>query len=152
MIRARVKRTRRPVHIEAAVARGIRWAADRGLEIETKLVSGTVSSAELRQDGHPYGRAPASPNARGRQIGPQRSSLPVLPINMDSRQLVESAFIHPEGDARWSLGFDSAHAIVLIPGGTKNMVARGFWAELVRQMKPVIRSKVRQAIREEFAG
>lgn len=85
-----------------------------------KLTSGSVSTKQLRRMGHPFSRR-------------RPQAFPRLPINRQSGQLQKSLRVFRRFDARgltYQLQFTSPHAVVLRPGGTAIMVARGFWAEL----------------------
>jgi len=111
-----------------------------------KLTSGGVSSQQLAQMGHPFGRNAPSARAKGRRIGKMRGSLPRLPINRQTGELQQSLQImlrSTTDGTRFFVQFTSPHAIVLIPGGTQKMAARGFWTAFHRKMKPALASELR---------
>ena len=120
----RAQNVKRSLTIEAASL--VRGQKEEAL----KLTSGTVSSKRLAQMGHPFGRVATGNRRKGRM----RGSLPRLPINRQSGALQQSlrVFHRAEGgDMVWRLQFMAPHAkFVLAVGGTRKMVARGFYAAL----------------------
>lgn len=109
-----------------------------------QYTSGRVSTRQLRQMGHPFGRQ-AGGGIRGvgngvttRALGKhaqhkgnrvRKGVLAPLPINVQSGEMRRSFFqTQPSGaDLRVDMGFASPHAqYVLAPRGTRRMVARGF--------------------------
>jgi hypothetical protein len=111
-----------------------------------RLTSGTVSSDTLRAMGHPYARR----RTQGRRRGGQRGSLPRLPINVQTGTLRKSLRVFKRTSHRgisWQLQFTSPHAIVLSPGGTSTMVARGFWAAMKQHYNQKAKRRMLQAYR-----
>jgi len=96
------------------------------------MTSGKVKTTTLRRLGHPFSRSRARKfkggvNARINSIG-----VPKLPINRQTGRLQRSLSMKqvPGGIQSYRLEFSAAHAkYVLAQGGTKKMVARGFWTE-----------------------
>jgi len=124
--------TGRAIHTSntAAFLKGLTERIEKGLDAAaletteiTKLLSGTVTTAELRRMNHPFGRLPS---AR------PRGYLPTLPINEQSGTLLASMRVNRVrlADGSWSreIGFTAPYAkYVLNPDGTKRMIPRGFW-------------------------
>lgn len=110
------------------------------------LTSGSVSTEALAQMGHPFGRSAARTGRPGRM----RGSLPRLPINLQTGELQRSLRLFRRFDSRgltYSLQFTSPHAVVLSPGGTSRMVARGFWAEMHKRHKGRAFRRLERALR-----
>jgi len=107
---------------------------DMAKEAET-LTSGTTSTAQLREMGHPFSRR------RARSRGGIRKALASagiakLPINRQTGRLQRSLRVMRDGEG-WRIQFVAPHAkFVLAPGGTRKMVARGFWPEMRKRFKP----------------
>lgn len=102
------------------------------------LTSGKVSTAQLRRMGHPFARARALVRTRGK--GGRRSPVPKLPINRQTGRLQESLTVQKRYDGPRGqvivLYFGAKHAkFVLALGGTRRMVARGFWRELLKRSR-----------------
>lgn len=99
-----------------------------------KLTSGTVSTAQLRALDHPFARR------HGQAL------IPKLPINLQTRRLQRSLRVMPRtvrGDPIWQVQFTAPYSqFVLRPGGTRKMVARGFWSA----MRRYYRDNVKRAI------
>jgi hypothetical protein len=111
-----------------------------------RLTSGTVSSETLAAMGHPYARRRTTTRRRGGQ----RGSLPRLPIHRQSGELQKSLRVFKRMNARgitWQLQFTSPHAVVLNPGGTSKMVARGFWAAMKQHYNQKAKRRMLQAYR-----
>ena len=111
-----------------------------------RLTSGDVSSAQLRREGHPFGRSFTGNRRRGRQRGTRAR----LPINKQSGELQKSlrVFRRISGEGvTFQLQFTSPHAVVLSPGGTSKMVARGFWTALRKHYHQRAKRKLIQAWR-----
>ena len=120
-------RRARAGNLNDAIRRTVDKAADIIEQEATVLTSGTISSATLAALGHPYSRA-------------RPGSLPRLPINKQSGDLQRSARFKPFGGAGYA-GFSFSYAAeyakyILSPTGTKRMVARPFFAELVKRARP----------------
>lgn len=98
-------------------------------------LSGTTSSAQLRRDGHPYGRTTPGDGV-SRMRGSQRRMAngkyrryPLAPINKQSGRLLAGLKIRPYTDTVAKLGFDvfsdaPHNKYILHPLGTKRMVGR----------------------------
>ncbi len=104
-----------------------------------ELTSGTVSTATLRALGHPFSRRLARSRG-GASKAISASGISRLPINQQTGRLKRSARIIPETTAHgqsFRFQFTAPHAkFVLAPGGTRRMVARGFWPEMRRRWRP----------------
>lgn len=117
-----------------------------------RLTSGTVSTNILTALHHPFGRkAPARKGLRGGQ----RGTMARLPINRQTGDLQSSLFDafsrNGQNEMMWDLGFSIPYAsFVLAPGGTRYMVARGFWNELAKTMKPIFKQNVSDAYQAFF--
>lgn len=138
--RQRARKVRRSLQIAAqSVAEEMKKEAAR-------LVSGTVSEKELRALGHPFARRRTTTRRRGGQ----RGNLPRLSVNVQSGELRKSLRVFrrlSEQGVTFQLQFTSPHAVVLSPGGTSRMVARGFWTALRKHYDSKQRRKLLQAFR-----
>lgn len=103
-----------------------------------RLLSGHHTSQELRRRDHPFARRHGT------------ARLPVLPINKQTGALQKSARIVKQANGT-VFYFAHAHAIVLNTGGTKRMLTREFWPELVRRSRPEL-TKALNRLRAEFPG
>lgn len=143
--RLRARRVQRSLQVtQAEVVAEIKQKA-------RQLVSGTVSSRELARLGHPFARRSRTAGGRGRA----RGSLARLPINVQSGQLRESLRVFRRaraGGTAFQLQFTSPHAIVLLPGGTRQMVARGFWTALNAFARPRLLARHKAAKRQAEAS
>ena len=101
-----------------------------------EFTSGSITSAKLRQMGHPYGRgsSAATRTATGLMRGAKsarakkiigRSQVPLLPINRQSGQLQDGIFVRRAKKRSWDVVSSSKHQYVLWPAGTGKMVGRG---------------------------
>jgi hypothetical protein len=114
-----------------------------------KLTSGTTSTRELTQAGHPFARARGANRfgGRGRGTVSLMRSYPLVPINEQSGRLRRSWRIFRRRDPeKGSVAFQLQNIApeskyVLAPGGTARMIDRGFWNELNRRVLPKIRRK-----------
>jgi hypothetical protein len=120
----------------------------------TELTSGASPEGKEREKwlarlGHPYGRRSndagnkdfgmqrgASRYKRGKDKGKRKGKAPLLPIGKISGGLQRSKYVNIDrkGTSRWilSAGFNSqakGAVYVLLPTGTKKMVARGIWGK-----------------------
>lgn len=112
-------------------------------------LSGTTSTRELANAGHPFARKRVSrrgyaryrnPNVKGRRISEKlnmgaAASFPLLPINAQSRRLMRSLRARtatpPPGGQSWELGFTTPYAkFILSMNGTSKMVSRGYQQEI----------------------
>jgi len=122
--RRRAQNVRRSLTIEAASL--VRGQKEEAL----KLTSGTVSTKRLSQMGHPFGRMTTGNKRKGRM----RGTLARLPINRQTGRLQQSLRVfhrYEGGNVVWRLQFMAPHGkFVLARGGTRKMVARGFWTAL----------------------
>lgn len=139
--RSRARKVRRSLDVGSkAVAEEMRKEAIR-------LTSGTVTTKQLREMGHPYARRRTGTRRRGRQ----RGTLPRLPIHRQSGRLQKSLRVFRRMSSRgisWQIQFTAPHSpFVLAPGGTENMVARGFWAAMRRFYYSKARRRLIQAWR-----
>lgn len=137
-------------------ARGMHLAAVRdNAKQATLLVSGTTSTAQLRNAGHPFARRKMSRRGYARTAEPgNRTSrmseklrmgagqaFPLLPINRQSGRLRQSLRMKgepsgiPHGQTL-SLGFTAPYAKhILAKPGTKRMVARGYVQAMAKASK-----------------
>ncbi|NBW13065.1 MAG: hypothetical protein EBR82_34100 [Caulobacteraceae bacterium] len=115
-------------------------------------LSGTTTTRELTNAGHPFARKRVSkrgyaryrnPNVKGRRLTEKVSgrnvgaaaSFPLLPINAQSRRLMRSlrarAATAPPSGQSYELGFTTPYAeFILAKDGTSKMVARGYQQEI----------------------
>lgn len=112
-----------------------------------ELTSGGISSDQLAAMGHPFGRgrgrrmfkAPGRGATRYRAKGDGRKGYaPLLPINRQTGRLYRSWTITrvSGGIQSFQIGPAVSYArYVLAVGGTKRMVARGFWSAMKRKWK-----------------
>jgi hypothetical protein len=138
--RRRAAKVRRSLFVEhKAVVEAMQEEARR-------LTSGTVSSETLRAMGHPFARKAT----KGRRKGAQRGSLPRLPINRQTGDLQKSlrVFRRWQGNTvAYQLQFTSPHSVVLTPGGTDRMVARGFWSAMKQHYQRTAFRRLQRAFR-----
>lgn len=139
-----------------------KMAGDLGRDMQD-MVSGSVKTKELRRRGHPFGRRKGRISLKlyrntGRKqtwrAGPKsRVPTPLLPINLQSGRLRRSFRIIPQtgiGVQSFRLQFTARHSkFVLAQGGTKKMVARGYWSAVrvawkSRNRKMVYQMRLRQ--------
>lgn len=121
------------------------------------LASGTISSRELARRGHPFGRRRGrislTLNTSGRSAKYRGRAgvvpTPLLPINRQTGALVKSLRVIPEsgiGLQSYRAQFTAPHAkFVLAKGGTRRMVARGYWPELRKRFQPKNRQMIYEA-------
>ncbi len=121
--RKRARRVRRSLTVEHdALVQRMRQEA-------VKLTFGTVSLEEQKRLDHPYARRHGTPK------------LPRLPIHRHTGRLQRSLRVFKRilsgglaigvGSQTWTLQFTAPYSkFVLAPGGTKKMLARGFWTEM----------------------
>lgn len=129
---------RRFADIERFIHTEHRRLVDEMMQVAIQQTSGPISSAELRRRGHPFGRGRGRIDAKGRMRIGSKGAAPKLPINVQSGELRRSWQITRRPSATgqvFQLQPTSPHAIVLSPGGTRNMVARGFWTMMRAQFK-----------------
>lgn len=126
-------------------------------------VSGPIKTKELRRRGHPFGRRRGRISLKlyqntGRKqtfrAGPKsRVPTPLLPINYQTGKLRRSFRIIPQmgmGVQSFRLQFTARHSkFVLAQGGTKKVVARGYWSAVrtewkSRNKKMVYQMRLRQ--------
>jgi hypothetical protein len=118
-----------------------------------ELTGGKVSTRTLRQMGHPFGRiggAGSRTTGRGIQGDPRRfrgigrkgqitrGAIRPLPINKQTGELRNKMKLEgPRGVEKvYSLGSSAPYAgFVLNPKGTRKMIARGYFPEIVRRHK-----------------
>lgn len=115
-------------------------------DIAYDLTSGGISSATLRRLGHPFGRGRGRVS-KGTARVTVRGSAPRLPINVQSGQLRRSWRLirRRTGSVQvFQLQPTSPHAIVLRPGGTRKMVARGFWTRMRAEFKRANRTTIQR--------
>lgn len=99
--------------------------ASRGRDDLIELTGGKVSSKQLRQMGHPFGRG-----ASAGQRGPtklMRKKIALQPINIQSGRLRGGIYIRKVsgGTQSYDVGSMAKHsAYILHPAGTKRMVGR----------------------------
>lgn len=80
---------------------------------------------------------------RGLKDSLVRGSVPLLPINVQSRRLLNSIKLRPGPSGAGRQVFDvgpdpeaaGASMWVLVPTGTRKMIARGIWAEIQRRFR-----------------
>ena len=106
-----------------------------GIEDHNDLTKGTLSTKQLRKDGHPFARQ----NGGGRGVVGKgarkgiKKSRPVLPINKQTGKLRNSFYKVSTktlfGGRSDKMGFRAYYArFVLRPGGTRKMIDRGFYS------------------------
>lgn len=116
------------------------------------LSHGGISSAELAAMGHPYGRGrgrstynyganKSASRGSGKVRIAARGAAPLLPINRQTGKLASSwrLFRRFKGDGGQQVDLQNISPeskFVLNPGGTKRMVARGFWVEMRKRWRP----------------
>lgn len=110
-----------------------------------ELTSGTVSTAELRRLGHPFARGASvgAPSRLQRGARAPVARMRTLPINRQSGRLQKSLGKRKVGGkGPLTRSFDvgtvkgaGRSIYVLMPAGTRRMVARGFWREVHRRLK-----------------
>lgn len=143
MIKITTSRTSRKINLRRGISGMEKRTAEKARERALLLTSGTVSSATLAEMGHPFGRNPA----KGRRKGSMRGNLPRLPINRQTGALQKSLRIIPTPSG-WRLQFTAPHSpFILAPGGTRKMVARGFWSALRSYMAPSLRRELKNLYR-----
>jgi hypothetical protein len=115
------------------------------IHVQAELLSGTTSTRELTNAGHPFARKKLSRRgyrrtrdgfAKGARMSEKMrlgagASFPLLPINKQTGRLAKSARIRavtpPPGGQSWQLGYTAPYApFILGPRGTRKMVGRGF--------------------------
>lgn len=98
------------------------------------LLSGTVPESTIKKL-HPWARRHGA------------AMLPKLPVNQHTGRLKNSVRLVPYANG-WRLIITAAYApFVLAIGGTKRMMARGFWTELKKSANR-IHERVEKAIQE----
>lgn len=130
-----------------------REQAELALKEAKILTSGTTAQSTLTAAGHPFRKD------RLRGIG-QRiaatgrsllSSFPLLPINQQSGALLRGWRIFTRFSSSGPIyrlqNIARNRQFVLMPGGTKHMVDRGFWAELNRRVLPKARRMSKEALK-----
>ena len=137
-------RARRLQYGYTSIDAASREAAEIAREEAERLTSGPRRTArDLRRAGHPFRRNRL--RAIGRRGGGGLSLMaawPLLPIGRQSGRLRRSFRIFRRGDGVWRMQNIAPHSpAVLAPGGTKNMVRRGFWEELNRRTIRKVRQK-----------
>ena len=146
--------------------RGHQDLAIQGLADMVQLTGGRLSKRDLRRMGGPYARGSSDPKsalfskargstrrivAKGRKV---RQPAPLLPINAQSNRLRRSMRLTrvSGGTQAFAVGPDASAGRsinVLKPGGTKNMVARGFWEEVRKRWKARNAAFVEHFIRDQ---
>lgn len=97
------------------------------------LTGGSVTSKQLKELGHPFGRGPRANTYPGGGLKRgSRTKIPNLPINQQSGRLRRGWYVRLEqrGQGRrvYRLGNTAGHAkYILSPWGTRKMVGRGIW-------------------------
>lgn len=129
---------RRFSRIERSIQIEHRRLAEEMLGVAIQQTSGQISSAELRRRGHPFGRGMGRRNLKRGLRGGVRGVAPKLPINAQTGALRRSWRLFRRTAAHglvYQLQPTHPHAIVLLPGGTKRMVARGFWTTMRQEFR-----------------
>lgn len=125
--------------------RSIQTNHQRGAEMvrdaAVKMVSGSTTSKDLRAMGSPFSRGPGR-RSKGFGLG----MMPLLPINVQSSDLINSARLFQVRPGVWQFQFTSPHAVVLTPGGTKNMIDRQFWPTLNLQAGRIFAAIARKQV------
>lgn len=129
---------RRFARLERSIKIAHKDLADKMMAHAQDQTSGPISSKQLAAMGHPFGRGAGRITAKGKLRVTARGSAPLLPINKQSGELKRSWRLFRRNTASgqmFQLQPTSPHAIVLRPGGTKKMVARGFWTMMKTEFK-----------------
>jgi len=125
----------------------LKKVAHEGLADCYRDTSGALSSATLRRLGHPYARRASLSVAKHRR---PKGIAPLLPINVQSGRLRRSFDLRRDGRWDWSIWNRAPYARwVLLDGGTRTTVSRGFQDKQVRRgkarMQGVLMSLKRQS-------
>lgn len=104
-----------------------------------KLITGRPAGLDrpkiLRKAGSPFARTRAS---TGRKRGAVGSRWPSLPIGIVTGQLRSSYRQISSGNSQLVGFFSPGRSInVLLPGGTRRMVDRGYWPEVRKIWRPL---------------
>lgn len=124
----RMNQTMREMHREISEAGG---------QDGQELTQGTVSTAQLRKMGHPFGRGVGGSNGRYRP-GLKRGRLGSLPINRQTGGLQRRLRLRRgRGGIQTFELTPGVHRgnWVLNPDGTRRMVGRGFWLEIKKRWR-----------------
>lgn len=112
-------------------------------KIAVELTSGTVSTRQLRQLGHPFSRRRPNP------------SVPKLPINRQGKdgQALQDAIrivrrVRGDGEGIYMVA-NHPHAVVLSKKGTVNMVPRGFVEAFAKRTQGILKKNVFMAFRRK---
>lgn len=141
--------TRRFAAMQGDAESLLRKVAQEGLADCYRDTSGGISSKTLRRLGHPYARRASLSVAKHRGV---KGIAPLLPINVQSGRLRRSFDLRKAGRWDWSIWNKAPYARwVLLDGGTRTTVGRGFQDRQVRRgkarMHGVLLSLKRQAAR-----
>lgn len=150
-MQATFTRKRKANHSDAAFAEQFAALGRKAQSVSLALTSGTATKAQLRQEGYPYARQALRDNLRLKQ----RGSRPRLPINKQTEALQRSLRVTTlKQGSEWVLRvrFGGPHVLVLLPGGLKYMVDRGFWGQLRKEVAPFSRASVRTVTSQAFTG
>jgi hypothetical protein len=115
-----------------------------------ELLSGRISSAELKRQGYPFARRtghvprydPRAPTRTQLRRG-GRGTAPLVPINEQTGRLHDALERQPTrvpgALSAQRVGFNRSRArnslFVLSPPGTTRMVARGYWREITKRWR-----------------
>jgi len=151
------------------------WELGKTMAYEAAMLSsGGTSSAELARMGHPFGRGRGRRNImvgakafvttgkngakmtmkggtrhRVNLSGSNAMSAPLLPINVQTGRLLRGWRLMPRQSRAMQVlilqNVSPESKFVLRPGGTKNMVDRGFWKELKKIWKEENRRTVQRS-------
>lgn len=125
-------------------------------------MQGSTSSAQLRRDGHPYGRRSPGDGVSRMRGGQRRGSdgkyrrYPLTPINKQSGRLLAGLRIRPHLDTKSVLAYDvfsdAPHAkYILHPLGTKRMVGRDmFTGHAIGRQVPGLLERLYRAKQREI--
>lgn len=117
----------------------LRAWAEENASFWRRMMSGAITTRQLRRLGHPFGRgsSPAqreagyrsmrgAPPARIRSVL-GRTAVPPLPINAQTGRLRASVRVRKAGEQDYRVGAATPYAkYILSPTGTRLMVGRGF--------------------------
>lgn len=146
-MQATFTRKRKRINLARSLSVQTAQVAQQAKAIAIELTSGSVSTAQLQAMGHPFAR-------RNRQRK-ARVSLPKLPINVQSGALQKSLRVFSArtgGETAFRVQFTSPHAVVLTPGGTAQMVSRGFWPEMRKRVGPISRRALGRVTKAALQG
>jgi hypothetical protein len=119
---------------------GVNAAVKEMGKIAQEMTSGTISTRQLREMGHPFSRRRPQP------------SVAKLPINRQSGELSNAIRlvrrVRANGEEIF-LSVNSPHAVVLGKRGTQRMVPRGFVEAFASRTRGILKTNVLRALRKK---